>query len=573
MPDVLESILGKKVSGVRVVPLLVKIVALFTIVLLVSNFSTNYINAMFHRLELVRQLQQLLIKDMEDLHIFANGQADFVAFNNDLDAAVTNIQNRAVRSFSGEQSIALGVRPNGTLLFQAGGPMGEETDIDAFPDPAALETMVTQRVTEGVDDASLYFFIDGNEYFSVYKWNDQWEAFILLGEELDEFYAPAQTIFFQVSWIIVAMTLISVLIGVFLLRHILRYVKVITESIMGMQAKQSIDLLNMEGAPNDDVTYLGIAFNSLASTIDNLMTIFKKFVARDVAARAYKEREIRLEGRRRELTILFTDIKSFTYMTETLGTDIIKLLNLHYDKAIHHIHEHNGDIGSIIGDALLAIFGVMEDDSSSYNKSLASIQAAYLIQDVAADLRQEMNKRRETILRQRGSMTDAEDRIYKAVLIEVGVGIDGGEVFYGNIGSYERMVNTVIGDNVNAASRLEGLTRVYKVPVICSGFVRDEAEAESDDYYFMELDQVQVKGKTYGRQVYWPIQKKLIDQNFKRDIDTYSEALREYYAGNWPEATGLFEKCTLPMSDMFVGRIKGKTSPQNWKGIWTMTEK
>jgi len=84
------------------------------------------------------------------------------------------------------------------------------------------------------------------------------------------------------------------------------------------------------------------------------MTIFRTFVTQDLVQRAYKEGEIRLEGSQQELTILFSDIKGFTYMTETLGNDIINLLNLHYDQAIREIHSHNGIVGSIIGDALLA---------------------------------------------------------------------------------------------------------------------------------------------------------------------------------------------------------------------------
>ena len=246
--------------------------------------------------------------------------------------------------------------------------------------------------------------------------------------------------------------------------------------------------MDLEGAPNDDVTYLGVAFNSLSNTIDNLMSIFKKFVARDVATKAYREGEIRLEGAKRNLTILFTDIKSFTFMTETLGTDIIKLLNLHYDKAISHIHDHNGDIGSIIGDALLAVFGTVE--SKSGNKSLQAVHAAYKIHEVAASLRKEMYNRREKILKQRGNLTEEEERVFKAVLLEVGVGLDGGEVFYGNIGSNERMVNTVIGDNVNSSARLEGLTRFYRVPVIVSEYVKDEV--------FRRDGRIRVHGTGFG---------------------------------------------------------------------------
>jgi len=73
------------------------------------------------------------------------------------------------------------------------------------------------------------------------------------------------------------------------------------------------------------------------------------------------------------------------------------------------------------------------------------------------------------------------------------------------------MTNTVIGDNVNSASRLEGLTRIYKVPVICSDFVKEDIEKNVTNHgiRFIEIDQVQVKGKTVGKRVYWPLWKKI----------------------------------------------------------------
>ncbi len=158
-------------------------------------------------------------------------------------------------------------------------------------------------------------------------------------------------------------------------------------------------------------------------------------------------------------------------------------------------------------------------------------------------------------------------------MIEVGVGIDSGEVFYGNIGSYVRMTNTVIGDNVNSASRLEGLTRVYKCPVIVSESVMNEVTADTQEFLFLELDQVQVKGKTIGKRIYWPIKQNQVDGVLKASFDLYSRALTAYYEGRWTEAERDFKGSKLPQADIFLERIEGAQAPANWNGVWTMTNK
>jgi len=566
MADSIEKMLGKKVNGTRVVPLILKIVTIFTIFLLVSNFATNYINLMLNRGELLKLANRLLVKDLKELYTFGLNQYEIFQFNRDEKSAVRNIDQSAMVQLNGKKSIALGIKPDGSLFFEA----SHFPPLTTFADRKALESMIAAK-SAGRPDGTIRFSFNGGDYFGVYKYSDQWGAYFVRADELTEFNAVSNTIFRNVSFIIVGMSLIFVIIGVFLMSYILRYLKVITSAIMAMQGDQRIELLDMKGAPNDDITYLGVAFNSLASTIDNLMNIFKKFVARDLAAKAYREKQIRLEGSRRDLAILFTDIKSFTYMTEMLGNDIIRLLNMHYSDAIRHIHDQNGDVGSIIGDALLAIFGVMDNDGTK--KSYQAIQAAYQIQDVAASLRKQMHLRREEIVRFRGSLNEAEERVYRAVLLEVGVGIDGGEVFYGTIGSQERMTNTVIGDNVNSASRLEGLTRIYKVPVIVSDYIRNEVDGNYDSYVFQELDTVQVKGKTVGRKIYWPLPRKNVTKDLERDLETFTTGLAAYYEGDWKSASVHFESCALPVAEVFAHRTHDATCPKDWNGIWTMKEK
>jgi len=135
------------------------------------------------------------------------------------------------------------------------------------------------------------------------------------------------------------------------------------------------------------------------------------------------------------------------------------------------------------------------------------------------------------------------------------------------------MVNTVIGDNVNSSARLEGLTRFYKTPVICSEYVKDEVLNHTDEYTFCELDMVQVKGKTQGKKIFWPIPVDKMDDELKHDINTFSEALHRYYRGDWPEAVPYFEQSSLTVAQTFRDRIAGKQAPENWNGVWTMTEK
>lgn len=560
------GILGQKVAGVRVVPLALKIILIFIILLLVSNFASNFINLMLNRGELIQLMNQLLVKDLKELHVFCNNQFEIYEYNQNMDATLENIKNSASRNFTRQKSSAFGIKPDGSLFFYA----SPTVTMERFRDTEALNTMKTGR-EDGAREGSILYNHNEEEYFGVYKYNDRWDVYLVRSEETQEFYKESWNIFKNISIIIVVITVLCVGIGIFLLRFILRYVNHITSSLMKMQEQQSIELIDLAKAPNDDVTYLGMSFNALAYTINNLMTIFRKFVAKDVAQRAYKERDVRLEGSSKELSILFSDIKGFTYMTETLGTGIINLLNMHYEQAISRVRDHEGIIGSIIGDALLAVFGTL--DTQNENKSLQAIHSAYEIQEVAAALREEMTARKEEIIKQRGSLTEEEEKIYKAVMIEVGVGIDGGDVFYGNIGSTKRMTNTVIGDNVNSSSRLEGLTRIYKVPVICSGYVKEEVEKYSDEYLFVEIDQVQVKGKTIGKRIYWPITKKNIDEDFKKDIDLFVEGLQLYYDGDWKSAYSSFKQCNLPMAEVFKTRTKNHNCPQGWTGIWTMKTK
>ena len=159
--------------------------------------------------------------------------------------------------------------------------------------------------------------------------------------------------------------------------------------------------------------------------------------------------------------------------------------------------------------------------------------------------------------------------------MDIGVGIDGGTVFYGNIGSDEHMTNTVIGDNVNSASRLEGVTRVYHLPIVVSEYIMDDVKDKSDRYKFYEIDTIQVKGKTKGKKIFFPLdtdneaQRALVPQ-----FEIYEEALQAYYSGDWKNARKLFKTVKMEVADVFMERMGARgNAPDKWRGIWTMTTK
>jgi class 3 adenylate cyclase len=524
-------------------------------------------------------MQELLVKDLKDVYDFINSQYEIYQFSqNHPDAfnlTVKLLESNAARQLKNEKSVTMGLLINderrGLIVFQA----SKIPRLDVFDDQTALRRILQQEA-KGIREGALTFDIRGEEYYGVYKYFPKWNTYLIRAEEMKEFSRSSRRIFRNVAVIIGFITLACALIGTYYIRHITRFIDGITNAIMKMIETQQMETIDLEGATNDNITFMGMAFNSLSSSINNLLSIFRRFVNQDVAAQAYQEKMVRLEGTQKELAILCSDIKSFTTMTETLGTDIINILNLFYQRAIRAIFQRNGLIGSIMGDAVLAVFGVeIGESKESANKSYQAVWAGYDIQKAARTLRMEMKKRRDDIIKLKGALTEAEELIYQAVLVEVGVGIDGGTVFYGNIGSYERMTNTVIGDNVNFASRLEGLTRIYKVPIICSEYIKDDLEQNLAEkyFYFLELDTVQVKGKTSSKKIYWPIPLKALDESLKADLIKFEESLALYYKGNWQEARECFKELRLPMVEEFLNRTRSGQAPDNWNGTWTIGSK
>ena len=611
--------LFQKVGQTKIIPISFKILTIFVCLLLLSNFATNFVNLSLSRKQLITLNNTVMVSELKDIYTAASNQYQIFTFTGDKEKSVEAIKSTAERSFSQPNSVALAFNESGEILFCTMSKIPEQLEkiqneikekiagnekiseeiekrrqgflysgIEIFPDADAIETLKS-NLAEGIQDGSIVFSTELGQYFGVYKYQENWDCWFIRAELRSDTMKSNSILLGIIAIIIVILTALFLLAGLFMFKKILSNVTKITGSLYEMQKNQKLDVIDLSGSPNDDITYLAASFNSLSSTISNLLGIFQKFVSKDVVSKAYNEHTIRLEGSQQNLVMLFSDIKSFTYRTETLGNDIIDLLNVHYNKVIHAVHEEKGVVGSIIGDAILAIYGTQQTE----NKSLDSLETGWKITRITAQLREKMTARKAEIEKER-KLNEDEERVFQAVLLDIGVGIDGGNVFYGNIGSSEHMTNTVIGDKVNSASRLEGLTRIYHLPVIVSEYIKEEIEKTGcEKYKFFEIDTVQVKGKTEGKKIFFPMEIAAgeSEKNEKDSENAFSDAfvpasritagqfgiyengLEAYYKGDWSEARKNFKKCGIEAAEVFLSRMGNKSAPENWSGIWTMETK
>ena len=559
--------LFSKVGKTKIIPLGLKILLIFISIILLSNFATNFLSIQLSKKQIINLNNTIMVEQLKELYTNAGNQFQIYNYSDDKEGSEQALRKVAESGFSNKNSIAIGVMPDGKITFAASANMFAHWD--EFYDTEKLDEL-NQNLAADIKEGSITFQTKEGEYFGVYKYQADWGYYLIRAEKRSDLDANTKNVYLYTLLIIVVLTITFVIIGWLILNHEFMPVRKITSDLYEMQQHKQLELIDLSHAKNDDITYLAASFNSLSSSVNNLLGTFQKFVPKDVVAKAYTDQGIGLEGSQRELAMLFSDIKSFTYRTETLGNDIIDVLNVHYNKVIHNVHENAGVVGSIIGDAILAVYGTLE---SRRSKSYNAIQAAWDITHSTAELRKTMKLRREEIEKKR-KLTESEEKIFLAVSLDVGVGIDGGNVFYGNIGSNEHMANTVIGDNVNSASRLEGLTRIYHLPVIVSSYIKDEVLSETARYRFFEIDTVQVKGKTQGKKIYFPFDTNEMDNALLEKYETYEKGLQAYYDGDWKTARKEFKNSGLEeLIQVFLERMGNKGAPEGWNGIWTMTTK
>ena len=254
-------------------------------------------------------------------------------------------------------------------------------------------------------------------------------------------------------------------------------------------------------------------------------------------------------GETRAVAILFSDIRSFTNISEKNRADVlVAFLNRYFSTMVEIIKKHGGTIDKFIGDAIMAEFGTPVSYEDNCRRA---VMAAYEMRDALDSV-------------EMGDLVMPE-----GMKFNIGIGIHYGDVIVGSIGSKDKTDYSVIGDNVNLASRLEGLTKTYGVQILVSETVL--ADAGEDSFCFRHLDDVRVKGKKNAVPIY------AVDRSpeeFSAEYkDAYIKGMELYKQGIWNLAKDYFSKA-LNAADgdkaakLMLDRCEEfiKNPPENWDG-------
>ncbi len=264
-----------------------------------------------------------------------------------------------------------------------------------------------------------------------------------------------------------------------------------------------------------------------------------------------------LEAVNREMTVLFSDIRGFTTISEGLTpAQLSQLMNGYLTPMTKIIHENRGTIDKYMGDAIMAFWGAPLENQNHARHAVKT----------AMDMLERLNAVRVEFI----------ERGWSAIYI--GVGLHTGMMSVGNMGSEFRMAYTVLGDAVNLGSRLEGLTKVYGVEIIVSEATRDAVP----EFAYRELDIVKVKGKDKPIGIYEPIalEEEITDGELA-EMEKSKKAISAYRKQDWLIAQPFFEELQkmLPERKLYsiylerINNFMNNPPPANWDGVFVHTSK
>ncbi|MCI5217703.1 MAG: adenylate/guanylate cyclase domain-containing protein [Candidatus Electrothrix sp. LOE2] len=292
-----------------------------------------------------------------------------------------------------------------------------------------------------------------------------------------------------------------------------------------------------------------------------LRSVFSQYLAPTVVDELLKKRDsLVLDGEERDLTILFSDICKFTAIAEKMSPDnLCVFLNEYLTPMTDAVMERRGTVDKFIGDAVMAFWNAPLE-ISDHIRSACDCALAMLKELAVLNLSWQQQGMPE---------------------IRIGIGIHSGVARVGNMGSRQRFDYTVMGDTVNLASRLEGLTRLYGVDILVSGTIY--AAMQESDFCFRYIDTVRVSGKREPVVLYQLLSVRSrtgLTADKREEEKAYNRALALYRAENFQDAAAVFqEMCTkYPAEKLYTVyqerclRLAAEP-PDNWDGVTDMQKK
>jgi adenylate cyclase len=285
---------------------------------------------------------------------------------------------------------------------------------------------------------------------------------------------------------------------------------------------------------------------------------FQFYVTPSVVNEMLKNPEkLKLGGERKELTVLFSDIRGFTTISEKLDPEeLVHLLNEYLTRMTDVVFKYDGTLDKYIGDAIMAIYGAPLEDNDHPAK------ACYSAIDMLAELK-ELRKKWEP---------------QGLPFIDIGIGINTGPMVVGNMGSLTRFDYTVMGDSVNLGSRLEGINKEYGTNIVIS---ENTYRYVKERFLCRQLDSVRVKGKMVPIKIYELIARKGEQEGDSEKIKIFEEGLNLYFNRKWKSAIDRFKEVLKKEpndtpSKIYIERcltyIKSPP-PDEWDGVYTLTKK
>jgi len=321
--------------------------------------------------------------------------------------------------------------------------------------------------------------------------------------------------------------------------------------------------VNSTVSPLIDINDESIGSMIILEDISNekrVRTTMARYMNKEVADQLLAAGEQELGGKVQHVSILFSDVRSFTTIAESLGArETVSMLNEYFEDMVDVILNNGGILDKYIGDAIMALFG------APFSGEHDADNAVKVANDMLVALRA-LNGRRAAA----GKPP-----------ITVGIGVNTGEAIVGSIGSTKRMEYTVIGDSVNLASRLEGANKFYGTNILVSDIT--VSELKNKPPRMREIDLIRVKGKDRPVAVH-EVLGYHTEETFPNADDTigaFADGLKKYRAAEWPQAIKCFEAALKANandkpSTIYLDRCRHylKAPPgKDWNGVWVMAEK